>query len=133
MAKIRHIALATDDPEKTAAFYRSAFEFEEVGRVAPNANPFAWGIFLSDGTLNLAVLKFTTDQLGKGMDYVGLHHFGVLVDDVDGKVRTVEDLGAEVFLKRPPDAAGSFFETKVRGPDGVVFDLSDHPWIGSAK
>jgi hypothetical protein len=27
------------------------------------------GVFLSDGTLNMAILKFKTDQLGKGLDY----------------------------------------------------------------
>ena len=32
MAKIRHIALATNDPIKTAEFYKQAFDFKEVGR-----------------------------------------------------------------------------------------------------
>jgi hypothetical protein len=41
------------------------------------------GVFLSDGTLNMAILKFKTDQLGKGLDYRGIHHFGMLVEDVD--------------------------------------------------
>jgi len=31
-AKIRHIALATNDPIKTANFYKEAFGFQEVGR-----------------------------------------------------------------------------------------------------
>src|SRR6185437_15006167 len=83
MAKIRHIALATNDPIKTAEFYKQAFDFKEVGRTGNPDDPggIAWGIYLSDGTLNLAVLKFkNVDQLGKGLDYVGIHHFGVLID-----------------------------------------------------
>jgi catechol 2,3-dioxygenase-like lactoylglutathione lyase family enzyme len=137
MAKLRHIALATNDPEKTAAFYKQAFGFKEVGRTGDPGNPakgIAWGIYLSDGTLNMAVLKFkNVDQLGKGLDYVGIHHFGVLVDDLDGTMAKLESLGAPCFMKQDPSAKASFFETKFRGPDGVVFDVSEHPWLGAAK
>src|SRR5256885_15065320 len=80
MPKLRHIAIAAEDPEAMAEFYKKAFDFKEVGR--PNGY-LADGVFLSDGTLNMAILKFKTDQLGKGMDFPGLHHFGILVEDVD--------------------------------------------------
>jgi len=137
MAKLRHIALATNDPEKTAKFYREAFGFKEVGRTGNPDDPskgIAWGIYLSDGTLNMAVLKFkNVDQLGKGLDYVGIHHFGVLVDDLDQYMAKLETLGAPCFMKQEPSAKMSFFETKFRGPDGVVFDVSEHPWLGAAK
>ena len=71
--KLSHIAIATPDPEKTAAFYKEVFGFEEVGRTN---TPLATGVYLSDGTLNMAILRFHTDQLGRGLDYQGLHHFG---------------------------------------------------------
>ena len=135
MAKLRHIALATNDPVKTAAFYSQAFGFKEVGRVGSPDSPkgIAWGIYLSDGTLNLAVLKFkNVDQLGKGLDYVGIHHFGVLVDDLEGTAAKLEALGAPCFMKQEAGATAQFFETKFRGPDGVVFDVSEHPWVGAA-
>jgi len=136
MAKIRHIALATNDPVKTAEFYKRAFGFKEVGRAGRQDDPkgLAWGFYLSDGTLNLAVLKFkNVDQLGRGLDYVGIHHFGVLVDDLDQAAEKLEDLGAPCFMKQDPSQRNSFFETKFRGPDGVVFDVSEHPWVGAAK
>ena len=128
MPKLRHIAIAAEDPEAMAEFYKNAFDFVEVGR--PNG-VLADGVFLSDGTLNVAILKFKTDQLGKGVDYRGIHHFGVLVDDVDGYTKKLEALGAECFAKRPEKAKG-FFETKFHGPDKVTFDITDHPWKGSA-
>ena len=136
MAKLRHIALATNDPEKTAAFYAKAFDFKEVGRVGEPDDPgngLAWGIFLSDGTLNLAVLKFkNVDQLGKGLDYVGIHHFGVLVDDLDGTIATLDEMGAPCIMKQDPTAEFPSYETKFTGPDGVVFDVAEHAWIGAA-
>jgi len=128
MAKLRHIAIATQDPETTAAFYREAFEFAEVGRTDA---PLGTAIYLSDGTLNIAIVRFKTDQLGRGMDYVGLHHLGFLVDDADAASRKLSALGADCLVARPEKPKG-FFEIKHRGPDGVVLDLSDHPWIGSA-
>lgn len=133
MPKIRHIALATNDPEGTADFYKRMFEFEEVGRCNDPNDPdaIAWGIYLSDGTLNLAVLKFqNVDQLGRGLDFVGLHHFGVLVDDLAGYRKRLEEAGFPCFLEAPPGAA---YETKFRGPDGVVFDVSEHAWVGAAE
>ncbi len=46
MPKIRHIALATNDPVKTAEFYKRAFGFKEVGRTGSleNTKAIAWGI-----------------------------------------------------------------------------------------
>jgi len=127
MPKIRHIALATDTPKETAEFYKSAFELEEVGKCD---NSLASGYFLSDGTLNIAILKFHTDQLGRGLDYKGLHHFGVLVED-EAECRThLESLGSKVVMDKPEDE-GNFFEVKYSGPDGVVFDISDVAWLGS--
>jgi catechol 2,3-dioxygenase-like lactoylglutathione lyase family enzyme len=131
MAKLRHIAIAAEDPFATAEFYKQAFDFVEVRRVEPSNIPGkSYGVFLSDGTLNMAILRFGWDQ-GQGLDFRGIHHFGVLVDDVDGAIEKLEALGAECFARRPENQKG-FYETKFHGPDKVVFDITDHPWLGSA-
>ena len=129
MQKLRHIAIATNDPKATAEFYKKAFGFAQVGETRPDSK-LADGYFLSDGTLNIAVLKFKTDQIGKGMDFVGVHHFGVLVDDAEKSTELLESLGAECFMGKGTDTKG-FFEIKFRGPDGIVFDIAQHPWMGS--
>lgn len=131
MAKIRHIAIATNDPEKTAEFYKRAFEFTEIARTPPDS-PLAHGVFLSDGTLNLAILKFHTDQLGKGMGFTGVHHFGVLVENADAAMAKLEEAGGVCFMKPDPSERMGYFEIKFRGPDGTVFDIAEHPWGGSA-
>ena len=126
--KLRHIAIATTDPETTAAFYKEAFGFEEVGRTN---TPLATGVYLSDGNLNLAILRFHTDQLGRGLDYVGLHHFGIHVADPDDTTARLKNAGAVQKTERPTQPT-SFFEVKFVGPDGVVFDISEHGWIGTS-
>jgi catechol 2,3-dioxygenase-like lactoylglutathione lyase family enzyme len=54
MAKLRHIAIRTEDPEQTAAWYKEAFGLEEVGR-ARN------GVYLTDGDVNIAILRTSTE------------------------------------------------------------------------
>ena len=128
MAKLRHIAIAAEDPEAMAEFYKQAFDFKEVGRPS---GALADGVFLSDGTLNMAILKFKTDQLGKGLDYRGIHHFGVLVEDVAEFSQRLERLGAEYYIDRnhqEPNAG--YFEKKFYGPERVLFDIAEHPWAG---
>ena len=73
MAKLRHLAIACKDPDKMAEFYIKAFDFKNV---RTSDGPLAYGHHLSDGTIDLAILRFKTDQIGKGMDYTGVHHFG---------------------------------------------------------
>jgi len=126
--KLRHIAIATKDPEKTAAFYKEVFGFEEVGRTD---TPLAKGIYLSDGTLNMAVLNFRTDQLGRGLDYVGIHHFGIHVADPEETFARLAKAGAKQKTERPTEAT-SFFEVKFEGPDGVVIDIAEHGWVGAS-
>jgi len=103
MPKLRHIAIAAEDPYSTAEFYKQAFDFVEVRRTEPK---------------------------GEGSTR-GIHHFGVLVENVDEHCEKLEKLGATCFARRPPDVK-TFYETKFHGPDKVVFDITDHPWKGAA-
>ena len=50
MAKIKHLAIRTTDIEKTVAFYKEVFDLKQVGLGIR-------GVYLSDGHINLAILK----------------------------------------------------------------------------
>src|SRR5438477_11081302 len=110
MPKLRHIAIAAEDPEAMAEFYKKAFDFVEVGR--PNG-VLADGVFLSDGTLNMAILKFKTDQLGKGMDFRGIHHFGILVEDVEEFTKRVDTLGGEHYIDQAHEGHQGGYDDKI--------------------
>ena len=134
MLSIRHIAIASDHPGKAAEFYKSAFGFRELRRFGldpnkPDEAPRPSGVFLTDGTLNIAILKFSEDQLGKGLDYTGIHHFGVVVDDVESWTRKLEAMGAPTVESNLPASAHA--EYKFKGPDGVVFDITQSLWEGA--
>jgi len=136
MARIRHIALTTKDPSRTAAFYKEAFGLREVRR-SPNG-----AVFLTDGHINVAVLNWkderSADMGAHGPNFSGIHHFGFEVDDLDDASRRIELAnGQRLTHKDGVDtvmAAGGHanFEMKWAGPDGVVIDISHTGWEGAA-
>jgi glyoxylase I family protein len=139
MAKIKHIALSTQDPEKTAKFYVDVFGMKQIGRVD---HPAVSGFFLTDGDLNLAVLKFKNDAVAgveRGKDFSGIHHIGFQVDSLE---EIAERLAAAGSARRDDvnDALGvgqsekryANVEVKYSGPDGVMVDVSETGWVGAS-
>ena len=125
MAKLRHLALATDNPDATAQFYVDSFDFSRVSSI--NAR-WGYGHVLTDGTISLSILKYLIDDaagIERGASFVGLHHIGFEVDDVAEIGDRVEAAGGvdrrdiSDALGIPPDASIKEYE----GLDGVVFDL----------
>src|SRR5215212_4908861 len=132
MPKLRHIAVHTPDPDKTAEFYKRVFDMVEVGRTD---SPIATGVYLSDGDLNMAVLKFKTAEAADRRDgmgpVMGLHHFGFWVEDMEEIRRRLREAGAEHRENRSAAATTSFYEEKYKGPDGVMIDVAEHGWAGA--
>ncbi len=127
MARLKHIAIRTGDVAKTAAFYKDAFDLQEVGKGRS-------GVYLSDGHINLAILNLQTPTSPAGVD-----HFGFQVDDLEKAVGRVSELGGEQLtdLARvnptDPSQPQSYFEVKVTGPDEQEIDVSDTGWVGAPR
>ena len=134
MAKLRHIALSVKDPEKTAKFYEDAFDLQRVGEVN---SALAEGIYLSDGTINIALLLYKSDEMSgyvegedeRGKDWEGIHHMGFLVDDVKDTERKIENAGGKYLMGRPDGPEpNTFYEIKFRDPQGVIVDVTHLGW-----
>src|SRR5262249_27548568 len=117
--------------EKSAKFYREVFDLREVGRETIEIGS---AIYMSDGVINLALLNFADS---KGNDIksdptkaVGTNHFGFQVDDLAETQRKIEAAGGTFFFDLGNERHGNF-ERKFKGPDGVVFDISQNGWIGT--
>ena len=137
MPKIKHIALTTADPDATARFYIDVFGMKEVGKID---NPNTRGFFLTDGDLNLAILKFKNDAVAgveRGKDWTGIHHFGFQVESLEEIAEKLAAVGAPTRddINTALGVGGSTryanVEVKYTGPDGVTVDVSETGWVGT--
>lgn len=132
MAKLRHFAIVVRDLEKSAQFYESVFDLKRVGR---DDLEFASGIYLSDGVVNLALLKYHGEK-GSGLKdaeaFVGAHHFGFQVNDLLDAQKRIESAGGKFFFDLGNDPDKHNFERKFKDPDGIIFDISRNGWLGTS-
>src|SRR6476661_5588595 len=87
MARIRHIAIQTQDEEATKDFYVENFGLEVVQKLQ---NERISGYFLTDGHINVAVLNFKNDALAgteRGTGWSGIHHIGFQVESLKETAR----------------------------------------------
>jgi catechol 2,3-dioxygenase-like lactoylglutathione lyase family enzyme len=131
MARLRHFAIVVRDLEKAARFYENVFDLKRVGREDLD---FASGIYLSDGVINLALLKYRGKR-GSGLEdaesFVGAHHFGFQVDDMAATQKRIEAAGGTFFFDLGNDQEKENFERKFKDPDGIIFDISRKGWLGA--
>ena len=139
MARIKHIALSTDDPAKTADFYKQTFGLTELRREPKDTG--ADGVWLSDGYIYFAILKYGTGDapklgVGQSSDLRGIHHIGFQVDDI---VKTEQQLKAagvqpvpmdhrEPRAREPMGPPSDSVNLKYLGPDAVHFDVRQKGW-----
>src|SRR6266851_5211014 len=140
MAKIKHIALSTQDVDKTAAFYVNVFGMKEIARIdSPNAR----GYYLSDGDLNLAILNFKNDAVAgveRGKEWSGIHHIGFQVESLEAIAEKLAAVGSEprhdineaLGVGPGHDHRYGNVEVKYSGPDGVTVDVSETGWVGTS-
>lgn len=124
-AKLLHFALSEPDPQKAATFYEKA---PGMTRVGENDHPGATAVYLTDGMVNLGLLRHKTEEAAGGdPDRFGVHHFGFVVDDVEAVQGEIEAAGGN-WLMGEASEAGAFYEIKFRDPDGVIFDINEGGW-----
>jgi catechol 2,3-dioxygenase-like lactoylglutathione lyase family enzyme len=133
MARLRHFAIVVRDLEKAASFYEGVFDLQRVGQEVLD---FASAIYLSDGTINLALLNYVGKRgsgLDNARDFVGAHHFGFQVDDIAAMQQKIEAAGGTFFFDLGDDQEKENFERKFKDPDGIIFDISKKGWLGAGK
>ena len=136
MARIRHIALVTDDPAKTADFYKEQFGLTELYRRPSDSGEK--GVWLSDGYIYFAILKYGepgAPKLGPGQssDIRGIHHIGFYVDDEQATAKSLEAANFKPVpipkTERPEvTPMGDAVNLKYLGPDDVQIDIRSRGW-----
>jgi methylmalonyl-CoA/ethylmalonyl-CoA epimerase len=90
---------------------------------------------MSDGVMNITLLQFETQEDAgdeRGKDFIGLHHFGIWVDDIETMKQSIEARGGK-FHQGPTSHLPANAEHKFRDPNGIVFDISTHGWDGAKR
>jgi catechol 2,3-dioxygenase-like lactoylglutathione lyase family enzyme len=140
MAQIRHIAIQTQDEEATANFYVDNFGLTKVRKIDSERTS---GYYLTDGHINLAILRFKNDAVAgveRGKGWSGIHHIGFQVDSLEEAERKLEGSGAKprhdinAALGIGPGGAHAGqgnVEVRYSGPDNVNFDISQTGWVGT--
>lgn len=120
MSKLRHIAIIVPDPEEARQFFEDAFGMVAVGTARR-------GIYVSDGTLNIALLKQEHPE-----EALGIAHFGIWVDDLDAAEESIKAAGGSYVTGRPT-SPNSFYEAKFKTPTGQLFDVTHTGWAGAVR
>lgn len=117
MARLRHFAVCVKDLDKAAEFYANVFDLKRVGREDLEIGS---AIYMSDGVINLALLNFKgkagskASDIKEGVAFVGAHHFGFQVDDLEETQKRIEANGGK-FLLRSRRRAPRQFRAQVQG------------------
>ena len=140
MAKLRHIAIATQNAKETAKFYVEVFGMTQLSSIE---TPIVSGAFLTDGTINLAILDFKNDQVAgteRGKNWSGIHHIGFEVENLEDIAQKLaaaggsprDDINQALGMGLGSGHHGNA-EVRYSGPDGVMFDVSQTGWVGTDR
>ena len=109
MPQLRRLGIAAEDPAKLAAFYQKVFDLETVGEETG-------GVFLSDGSFNLALLP-TTEGGPRGLSYLGFE--AARFESIERKLAHLESGESKIV----DCVASAGIEYEMRDPDGNAIGL----------
>ena len=128
-ARLRHIAISVADVAAAQKFFENAFGMTKAGDAGR-------GVFMTDGTMNVALLDYKGGKIpdmNNDKPLIGTIHFGMWVDDLAEAEAQATAAGAVYLRGRPTEATKSNYEVKFRDPTGILFDLSAGGWKGAVK
>ncbi|HSC42855.1 MAG TPA: VOC family protein, partial [Candidatus Binatia bacterium] len=119
-ARIRHLALYTENQQGMATFYKTVFGMK---RITESFNQPNHG-HISDGVIGLAVLRRRPGF------HAALDHFGFEVDDVGSVLEKLKNKYPKVLVTKGLEQV-AFAVFRSHDPAGTQFDISwkQHPKV----
>ncbi len=119
-ARMRYLALLSNDPAELADFYVRNFGLKELGRSNQG------DVSLTDGFFNISFLK-RRDELHESRNGLGLHHIGLEVDSIDEALERYRALPTKMPVI---DEKGGphFGDIRIFDPEGMPVSLSEKPF-----
>ena len=126
-AMARHVAYNTEDPDRSAEFFKFALDMKQVGRKESKTTGMA-AVYLSDGTMNLALVK--NPPIAK----TSVQLLGIKVPSIKEVGERLRESGdflypgePQVVLRERP-ADSPYKTVYLRDPDGNEIDVSEEGW-----
>ncbi len=119
-AKIRHLALYTENQDRMATFYQKVFGMKRITKSFNDPNKG----HISDGVIGLAVLNRRPGFAA------ALDHFGFEVDDVGSVLEIMKEKYPKTLLTKGLEQV-AFAVFRSHDPAGTQFDISwkEHPKV----
>ncbi|MSQ51191.1 MAG: VOC family protein [Betaproteobacteria bacterium] len=113
MAKIRHIAIFSDDPQKLADYYVDVFDMKITG--ISNGGKAVW---MTDGYMDIALLPRSNELAPQGV-----HHFGITLEANEKEKVYARLKATDTWMMKPPPGR-PYVEEAAKDADGNKFDIS---------
>jgi len=117
MAKIRHLAIHTDDPDRLADFYVQVFGMKRT-QDSPAVPGTGRAVWVTDGYIDVAIIQPHDSKTPRGLNHFG---FTLEADEQPGVYRRLAEHDRAPY--RPPPGR-PYIEDAARDVDGNKFDLS---------
>ncbi|MCH2170547.1 VOC family protein [Myxococcota bacterium] len=140
---LTHTGLCVSDLERSVAFYRDVLGFEELGRLAPDAETTSHllgipdvdlrAVYLENDGWRLELLHYESpghvgSSEARPMNGLGLTHLSFRVDDLDEVIQKLEKAGGRVLEQNVVKIRGGQFRALFAlDPDGTRLELIDVP------
>jgi catechol 2,3-dioxygenase-like lactoylglutathione lyase family enzyme len=121
MVRIKQMAIVCRDPQEMREYYGRWFGLEDLHRTKHG------NVYLSDGYLNIALLKQGADPTEKNQE-LGLHHFGIEIDSIAEIEKRLKEFDPSIHLERRSGGEDPFSEWRVvdeKDPWALPADLSE--------
>ncbi len=122
---VKHVGIQTEDPEKLAHFYQVLYGMKEVGRREKSGTK---AIYLSDGTLNLGLVK-NSSVPKPGIQVLGFQIKSL--KEIEERLKQSSEFlyPGEVTIEIEKRNVDSPYKTHfLKDPDGNYIEISEEGW-----
>ena len=117
-AMLEHVNVTVKDPDKTAQLFCALFDWKV--RWQGPAKSGGYTVHVGSDNTYLAVYALPENLQAAEVDYAGLNHIGVLVDDLDGAEARVVAAGFAPYNHGDYEPGRRFY---FNDSDGIEFEV----------
>ena len=117
-----HVHLVSRDPEAAAAWYEKALGAEITGRGQGKGSA---NVRIELGEAKISIRGLRAGEVPPDVDtapLIGLHHIGLMVDDIEWATRSVAENGGKI-VEAPHTGTSGNIVAHVECPEGVLIEF----------